>query len=99
MGAETLSQGSTEELAGSFLSQGEKGQGEAFTHDRWVPREDHGKKSKLSPALDIWKQNIYVANQSQMIKREIKGALMEKSGSSSDIFCVLCLTQMSRKNT
>lgn len=37
MGAETQSQGSTGELAGSFLTQGEMGEGGAFTHDRWVP--------------------------------------------------------------
>lgn len=47
--------------AGRVLTQGEQGQGEAFTHDRWVPREEHGKKSELSPALDIWKQTISVS--------------------------------------
>lgn len=77
--------------AGRVLTQGEKGQGEAFTHDRWIPQEDQGKKSKLSPALDIWNQAIYVASQSQMITMGIKGALMEVWVSSSDIFCVLCL--------
>lgn len=69
--------------AGRVLTQGEKGEGEAFTHDRWVPREEHGKKSKLSPALDIWKQTIYVASQSQIIKMGIKGVLMEKSSEAA----------------
>lgn len=75
--------------AGRVLTQGENGQGEAFTHDRGAPWEERGKKSKLSPALDIWKQTLYVASQSQMIKMGIKGALMErKSEAAAMIFSV-----------
>lgn len=59
--------------AGRVLTQGEKGQGEAFTHNEGMARSQ-----SWANALDIWKQTIYVASQSQMIKMGIKGAVVEK---------------------
>jgi len=41
--------------------------------------EERGKQSKLSFALDIWRQNIYTASQSsQLIEMGMKGGFTER---------------------
>lgn len=80
MNTETQSQGSTEELARSIWSpQQEKRDGERSSpSDRWVAPEERGKQSKLSSALDIWRQTVCAAIQSQLIEMGIKRGFTER---------------------
>ena len=80
MDTETQSQRSTEDLERSIQApRQEKRDGERPSPgDRWVAPEERGKPSKVSSALDIWRQTVCAAVQSQLIETGIKGGFTER---------------------